>query len=247
MYLQLLDNFDQKYLWAEVLRETYLSCAKMLNAQSTMDSPQERTSLKNLAGWLGSLTLARNKPILHRNLSFKDLLLEANDTQRLIIAIPFTCKVLVHAAKSKIFQPPNPWLMELLGFLAELYHFMELKLNQKFEIEVLCKELNVDVNKLEPLDVIRSRPMLHDNSMLQYIPEGGPDGFGDVHLMGLSSGLRASVSLPRRSSKHFLIWATCYRFRQLLATSPNPSSAASLSRPLNKPSTRSSLLSSSAL
>ena len=186
MYLQLLDNFDQKYLWAEVLRETYLSCAKMLNAQSTMDSPQERTSLKNLAGWLGSLTLARNKPILHRNLSFKDLLLEANDTQRLIIAIPFTCKVLVHAAKSKIFQPPNPWLMELLGFLAELYHFMELKLNQKFEIEVLCKELNVDVNKLEPLDVIRSRPMLHDNSMLQYIPEGGPDGFGDVHLMGLS-------------------------------------------------------------
>ena len=106
MYLQLLDNFNQNLLWAEVLRETYISCAKMLNAQSTMDSPQERTSLKNLAGWLGSLTLARNQPILHRNLSFKDLLLEANDTQRLIIAIPFTCKVLVHAAKSKIFQPP---------------------------------------------------------------------------------------------------------------------------------------------
>ncbi|KAM0720804.1 hypothetical protein Q7P37_003089 [Cladosporium fusiforme] len=187
MYLQLLDNFNQKYLWAEVLRETYISCAKMLNAQSTMDSPQERTSLKNLAGWLGSLTLARDQPILHRNISFKDLLLEANDTQRLIIAIPFTCKVLVHAAKSKIFQPPNPWLMELLGFLAELYHFMELKLNQKFEIEVLCKELNIDVNKLEPLDVIRSRPMLHENNILQqYVPEGGPDGFGDMHLMGLS-------------------------------------------------------------
>jgi CCR4-NOT transcription complex subunit 1 len=187
MYLQLLDNFNEKYLWAEVLRETYISCAKMLNAQSTMDSAQERTSLKNLAGWLGCLTLARNQPILHRNLSFKDLLLEANDTQRLIIAIPFTCKVLVHAAKSKIFQPPNPWLMELLGFLAELYHFMELKLNQKFEIEVLCKELNIDVNKLEPLDFIRSRPMLHENNMLQqYVPEGGPDGFGDMALMGLS-------------------------------------------------------------
>ena len=77
--------------------------------------------------------------------------------------------------------------MELLGFLAELYHFMDLKLNQKFEIEVLCKELNIDVNKLEPLDVIRSRPMLHENNMLQqYVPEGGPDGFGDMALMGLS-------------------------------------------------------------
>nr|OQO20171.1 hypothetical protein B0A51_13367 [Rachicladosporium sp. CCFEE 5018] len=187
LYLQLLENFDQKALWTEVLRETYLSCAKMLNAQTTMDSPQERTSLKSLAGWLGSLTLARNLPILHRNLSVKDLLLEAYDSQRLIIAIPFTCKVLVHAAKSSIFQPPNPWLMELLGFLAELYYMPELKLNQKFEIEVLCKELSLDINKITPLDVISSRPPLHEMNMLQqYVPEGGPDGFGEMHLMGLS-------------------------------------------------------------
>jgi len=186
MYLQLLDNFNEKVLWAEVLRETYISCQKMLNAQSTMDSPQERTSLKNLAGWLGSLTLARNLPILHRNISFKDLLLEANDTQRLLIAIPFTCKVLVHAAKSKIFRPPNPWLMELLGFLAELYHFMDLKLNQKFEIEVLCKELSLDVSKIEPLEVIRARPLMPPPTDTQFFADGGPDGFGDMHLMGLS-------------------------------------------------------------
>lgn len=187
LYLQLLENFNEKTLWAEVIRETYLSCAKMLNAPATMEKPTERTSLKNLAGWLGSLTLARNVPILHRNLSFKDLLLEAYDTQRLIIAIPFTCKVLVHAAKSRIFKPPNPWLMELLGFLAELYHYMELKLNQKFEIEVLCKELNEDVARIQPHEVIRARPLLHESSMLQqYVPEGGPDGFGEMHLMGLS-------------------------------------------------------------
>lgn len=187
LYLQLLDNFNKNVLWAEVLRETYMSCAKMLNAQATMDSTQERASLKNLAGWLGSLTLARNKPILHRNVSFKDLLLEAHDTQRLIVAIPFTCKVLIQAAQSKIFRPPNPWLMELLGLLSELYHFMELKLNLKFEIEVLCKDLDVDINKVEPLDMIRSRPMLHENNLLQqYVPDGGTEGFGDMHLMGLA-------------------------------------------------------------
>ncbi|QIW95080.1 hypothetical protein AMS68_000598 [Peltaster fructicola] len=187
LYLQLLEHLNQKVLWAEILRETYISCAKMLNAQSTLDSTQERTSLKNLAAWLGSLTLARNQPVLHRNISFKDLLLEAHDTQRLIVAIPFTCKVLIQAANSKVFRPPNPWLMELLGFLSELYHFMELKLNLKFEIEVLCKDLHIDINKIEPLDVIRSRPMLHENNLLQqYLPDSSGDGFGDMHLMGLA-------------------------------------------------------------
>ncbi|KAF2724551.1 Not1-domain-containing protein [Polychaeton citri CBS 116435] len=187
LYLQLLENFDQRLLWGEVLRETYVACSRMLNAQSTMDSIAERTNLKNLAGWLGSLTLARDQPILQRNISFRDLLLEAHDTQRLIVAIPFTCKVLTQAAQSRIFKPPNPWLMELLGNLAELYHFMELKLNLKFEIEVLCKELNIDLKNIEPADTIRSRPLLPDNGLaLQPYVDNGPEGFGDMHIMGLS-------------------------------------------------------------
>ncbi|WPG99271.1 general negative regulator of transcription subunit 1 [Acrodontium crateriforme] len=186
LYLQLLETFDKNMLWAEVLRETYVSCAKMLNAQSTMESTTERTNLKNLAGWLGSLTLARDRPILHRNISFKDLLIEGHDTQRLLVAIPFTCKALIHAAHSKVFRPPNPWLMELLGLLSELYHCFDLRLNLKFEIEVLCKDLNMDVKTIEPLDIIRSRPHLHENNMMQqYAPEG-PEGFGDMHLIGLS-------------------------------------------------------------
>ncbi|KAF2765700.1 Not1-domain-containing protein [Teratosphaeria nubilosa] len=187
LYLQLLENFDKKILWQEVLRETYVSCAKMLNAQSTMDSTTERTNLKNLAGWLGSLTLARNQPILHRNLSFKDLLIEGHDTQRLLVAIPFTCKALIHAARSKVFRPPNPWLEELLHLLSELYHCFELRLNLKFEIEVLCKDLSMDIKEIEPSDVIRSRPLLPADNLLQpYVPDTGPDGFGDVHIMGLS-------------------------------------------------------------
>jgi len=185
LYLQLLESFDKKVLWAEVLRETYASCAKMLNAQTTMDSTTERTNLKNLAGWLGALTLARNQPILHRSLSFKDLLVEGHATQRLLVAIPFTCKALIQAATSKIFKPPNPWLMELLGVLSELYHCFDLRLNLKFEIEVLCKDLNLDIKTIESLEVIRARPSTPDNLLQQYVPEG-PDGFGDVHIMGLS-------------------------------------------------------------
>ncbi|KAK5131089.1 hypothetical protein LTR08_001307 [Meristemomyces frigidus] len=187
LYLQILENFNKKVLWAEVLRETYVSCAKMLNAQSTMDSTTERTYLKNLAAWLGALTLARNQPILHRNLSFKDLLIEGHDTQRLLVAIPFTCKALIQAANSRIFKPPNPWLMELLGVFSELYHCFELRLNLKFEIEVLCKDLELDIKTINPLDAIRARPLMPENNMLQqYVPEGGPDGFSDMHLIGLS-------------------------------------------------------------
>jgi CCR4-NOT transcription complex subunit 1 len=187
LYMRILQNFNQSILWSEVLRETYVSCARMLNSQATMDSTSERTNLKSLAGWLGSLTLARNQPILHKNISFKDLLIEGHDTQRLLVAIPFTCKTLCHAAKSRIFRPPNPWLMELLGLLSELYHCFELRLNLKFEIEVLCKDLQLDIKEVEPLDIIRGRPLLQENNMLQpYVPDAGAEGFGNTHLMSLS-------------------------------------------------------------
>lgn len=187
LYLQILESFNKKMLWQEVLRETYISCAKMLNAQSTMDSTIERTNLKNLAGWLGALTLARDEPILHRNISFKDLLIEGHATQRLLVAIPFTCKALIQAASSKVFKPPNPWLMELLGLLSELYVYGELRLNLKFEIEVLCKDLNMDIKTIEPLEVIRVRPTTPEiHNMLQPYVSDGPEGFSDAHLMSLS-------------------------------------------------------------
>lgn len=186
LYLNVLEKFDKKIIWAEVLRETYISCQKMLNAQATMDNQHERTLLKNLATWLGSITLARNQPILHRNLSFRDLLIEGYDTQRLLVVIPFTCKVLVSAKHSKVFKPPNPWIMELLGVLSELYHCIELKLNMKFEIEVLGRELDIDIKSVEPLDAIRSRPLLDQGMLQTYVPEAGPDAFGDMALMGLS-------------------------------------------------------------
>jgi CCR4-NOT transcription complex subunit 1 len=49
--------------------------------------------LKNLASWLGRITLARNKPILHRDLNMKELLLEGYETGRLIACIAFVAKV----------------------------------------------------------------------------------------------------------------------------------------------------------
>lgn len=167
LYLRFLDSLDRKELSRYVLHETFVKAQAMLNAERTLQSGPDRNILKNVGSWLGTITLARDQPIKHRNLSFKDLLIEGYANSRLIVAIPFVCKTLEPCARSKVFRPPNPWLMAVISLLAELYHHAELKLNLKFEIEVLCKALDINLDAIEATRIIRSRP-----------PEGLP-GFDD--------------------------------------------------------------------
>ncbi|KAJ5386405.1 CCR4-Not complex component N.t1.c1 C-terminal [Penicillium cosmopolitanum] len=190
LYLDLLDRIDDRILWTEVLRETYVSVAKLLNSEATLNSSQDRGHLKNLGAWLGSLTIAKDKPIKHKNIFFKGLLLEGYDSSRLMVTIPFTCKVLVQATKSTVFKPPNPWLMDILGLLLELYHFAELKLNLKFEIEVLCKDLDLDHKTIEPSNGIRDRTShVEETLSTTNIPEG-LEAFEDMGLSTLNQGIR---------------------------------------------------------
>ncbi|KAF2644937.1 Not1-domain-containing protein [Massarina eburnea CBS 473.64] len=170
LYLDMLEMFNDRLLWMEVLRETYLVIFRMLNSDGTLSSI-DRTCLKNLGGWLGSLTIARDQPIKFRNISFKDLLIQGYKTNRLLLVIPFTCKVLAQASKSTVFRPPNPWLMEILRVLKELYEYADLKLNQKFEIEVLCKGLDIDHKTLDASDCIRTRPVAEEEYLAQMAPD----------------------------------------------------------------------------
>jgi CCR4-NOT transcription complex subunit 1 len=167
LYLRFLDALDRRPLFRYILQETLVKSANLLNADSTLASSSERAVLKNIAVWLGTITLARDRPIRHNNLSFKDLLLEAADNSRLILAIPFVCKTLEPCAKSNVFKPPNPWLMAVLGVLAELYHFAELKLNLKFEIEVLCKSLDIMLDSIEPSMLFRERPTTNAATLME--------------------------------------------------------------------------------
>ncbi|KAI0807086.1 Not1-domain-containing protein [Fomes fomentarius] len=159
LYLRFLDALDVQPLFRFVLHETLVKSAALLNSEKTLQLGSERAILKNVGSWLGSITLARDHPIKHKNLSFKDLLIEGYDNGRLIVAIPFVCKTLEPAARSKVFRPPNPWLMAVISLLTELYHFAELKLNLKFEIEMLCKALDVDLDVVEATTILRNRPL----------------------------------------------------------------------------------------
>ena len=189
LYLDILNLLGDKSLWNEVLRETYVSVKKLLNAESTMQSASERKNLKNLSTWLGSLTVARDKPIKHNNVSFLDLLIEGYETQRLNLVIPFTCTVLLQGTKSIVFKPPNPWVVEIMSALLELYMHFDIKLNQKFEIEVLFKEFGSTMNPGSESDIIRNRP-LHDETLSNAMLPDGPESFEDMSLASISRTAR---------------------------------------------------------
>lgn len=157
LYLLLLNSVDSPLLYQHVLRETFSNIKILLNSDNTVSSSTERSLLKNLGSWLGGMTLAQNKPIKQKYISFKDLLLEGYDTSRLIVVIPFVCKVLEQGKKNKVFVPPNPWVMAILKLLVELYQNAELKLNLKFEIEVLCKTLSIELSSIQPTMILKNR------------------------------------------------------------------------------------------
>ena len=107
------------------------------------------------------MLLARNKPILMVDLDMKHLIIEAfhngqqEKQQELLYVVPFVAKVLESAAKSKVFKPPGPWTTGLMNLLAELHQEPDLKLNLKFEIEVLCKTLNLEISELRPGNALK--------------------------------------------------------------------------------------------
>jgi len=85
----------------------------------------------------------------------QELVLEAYETGKLIALIPFAAKVLEACTKSKIFAPPNVWVMAIMRLFAEIYQIPELKLNLKFEIELLCNHMGLDLNGTLSLCVCR--------------------------------------------------------------------------------------------
>ncbi|KAJ3184471.1 hypothetical protein HDU85_001776 [Gaertneriomyces sp. JEL0708] len=157
LYISFLDALESKSLNKHILNETYANIRVLLASEKTVTSSQERALLKNLGIWLGGLTLAKDKPIKHKSLAVKELLVQGYDSGRLIVVIPFVCKMLSECSRSKVFKPPNPWLMAIMKVLAELYEFADLKLNLKFEIEVLCKAIDLDLKEVEPSSLLRAR------------------------------------------------------------------------------------------
>ncbi|KAJ1980186.1 CCR4-NOT core subunit cdc39 [Dimargaris verticillata] len=189
LYVQLLETIANRVLFRCVLHETFVNIRILLNSDKTVSDSNERSHLKNLGAWLGKLTLARNKPIKHTNIAFKELLIQGHDGGRLIVAIPFVCKVLEQASTSTVFKPPNPWLMAILRVLVELYKHAELKLNLKFEIEVLCRALGIELGDITPTTYLKDRPTKDSAGPVMLAVGGGShDALDATH--GLADGMQ---------------------------------------------------------
>ena len=146
-YLQLISLLQLKALYKLVLKETYTCIHRLLSLQVAGNDKaaiQVKNFLKNLGFWLGHITLARNKPILLKNLNLKVLLTEALPANRLQLVVPFVCKVLEGSKASEVFDLHNPWIAGVISLLAELLRNEEIKATLKQEIKLLFNSLDME-------------------------------------------------------------------------------------------------------
>ncbi|CAJ1948188.1 unnamed protein product [Sphenostylis stenocarpa] len=157
LYLKFLDKVNSKVLNKEIVQATYENCKVLLGSELIKSSSEERSLLKNLGSWLGKLTIGRNQVLRAREIDPKSLIMEAYEKGLMIAVIPFTSKVLEPCQSSLAYQPPNPWTMGILGLLVEIYSMPNLKMNLKFDIEVLFKNLGVDLKDVTPTSLLKDR------------------------------------------------------------------------------------------
>ncbi|KAK2981457.1 hypothetical protein RJ640_017479, partial [Escallonia rubra] len=157
LYLKFLDKVNSKPLNKEIVQATYENCKVLLGSELIKSSSEERSLLKNLGSWLGKITIGRNQVLRAREIDPKSLIIEAYEKGLMIAVIPFTSKVLEPCQSSLAYQPPNPWTMGILGLLAEIYAMPNLKMNLKFDIEVLFKNLSVDMKDVIPTSLLKDR------------------------------------------------------------------------------------------
>ncbi|CAH1997116.1 unnamed protein product [Acanthoscelides obtectus] len=209
LYSNFLDTLGNLGLLKLVTKETFRNIRVLLRSDKAIANFSDRSLLKNLGHWLGMLTLARNKPILQIDLDLKSLLVEAyhKGQQELLYVVPFVAKVLESCAKSKVFKAPNPWTIALMNVLAELHSETDLKLTLKFEIEVLCKHLDIDVTQLKPSVYLKDPERIQKIEFQLSQPvkkeitqQAANQGMNDPELVNIIPGQQISSPVIQNSS-----------------------------------------------
>lgn len=159
LYKKFIETLNIKILDEYILKYTFSSVKKLLESDriTSSISDSERSLLKNLGSWLGLITIGNNKPILKKDLDLKQLILDAYENGRMIAILPFIAKIMNSCAISKVIKPPNPWVMGIISLLVEIHKIQRLKLNLKFEIEMLCKKLKLNINEIETKDQLQGK------------------------------------------------------------------------------------------
>ncbi|CAJ0935188.1 unnamed protein product, partial [Mesorhabditis belari] len=152
LYNQFLQGINSIALDHTIKMETLRNIKVLLRSdkREAVHNYGDRTLLKNLGMWLGLTSISRSRPILTMDIDLKSLLLEAfyKGQQELLFVVPFVAKIVISSLKSKIFGPKSAWIKGILKVMAELHAAPDLKINLKFEIEVLFKELGINLEEI---------------------------------------------------------------------------------------------------
>ncbi|MCQ2816353.1 MAG: DUF3819 domain-containing protein [archaeon] len=152
-YFDIFKEMDNKELFKELIRYAVYFTRKILDMKNfkmeTMDKESmEGEPLNNLGGWLGLITIARDRPIFAMDLDIKELLFKAYEDGRLIIIVPFVAKILEQINLSKVFTTNNPWIQGLIHLLNEIKQKQNLKPVIQSEIEDLFKKIKIESSSL---------------------------------------------------------------------------------------------------
>ncbi|KRX58418.1 CCR4-NOT transcription complex subunit 1 [Trichinella sp. T9] len=163
LYCSFVTAFKRQVFSEATLQETFRNIKILLRTDKMLANFTDRMLLKNLGHWLGMITIGQEQPILSKYLDLKSLLVEAfwKGQQELIYVVPFTAKVLESCANNKIFHVNCPWTLNILGVLREIHEQEGLKLNLKFEIEVLYRHLKIELEAIKVGTVLRCPHMIH--------------------------------------------------------------------------------------
>eukprot|EP00760_Papus_ankaliazontas_P009892 PhM_4_TR14152/c0_g1_i1/m.51542/K12604/CNOT1, NOT1; CCR4-NOT transcription complex subunit 1 len=145
-YVMLIERLGLQQFEQTVVQSAYTMVRAFLKSEKIRVHSGDRSVLKNLGAWIGLMTLARDRPVLARDIDLKELLLQAMAEGKLIAVVPFVAKVLESTPNSRVFSVRNPWLIGILNALAEIYQFPDLKLTLRFELEVLCNKLSIPIH-----------------------------------------------------------------------------------------------------
>jgi CCR4-NOT transcription complex subunit 1 len=87
----------------------------------------------------------------------KAVIVDAYEQGRMLAVLSFVRMLLEPAMSSRVFRPPNPWLMSILSLLVEVYHLDHLKTGLKFEVELLLKCMDMQLADVAPSTLLAGR------------------------------------------------------------------------------------------
>lgn len=131
---ELFNIINNQLLNKYILKYTIKYIQTLLRIKSLYIEEKAFNILKNLGTWLGLMTILKNKPILAKDIDFRELITDSFKNGQLITTIPFICKVFAFISKSKIFTLNNPWINSILCLLKEICFFHSL--NQSIMNEI---------------------------------------------------------------------------------------------------------------